>query len=336
MIGKVALLIFSFFVMLSVASLILNAPLLIAYIKSDSMSPTLQKNDLVFINVFDRNFNEEDIIVFNSYGKWICHRIVKISAEGFITKGDANIATDQFSGKPAVLESEVIGKIVSINGDPVNIQLGSSIGNAESFFGQNKFLVFFILAAGGFLLLSRGEKRRRKNKYLRIKTSTIFMVSSLLIIAVFSLANVMAFEKREISYGTTSAGGLREEWVLPGEKFSRQIEFRNGGSYPYYYIVSSGSPNLRLESQDFILYPGESQILEAQISAPEDTNLHTERIYAAKYIPLLPAEVIRALSFFPYLPILVMDLEIAILLMLVYSLGNFEGEVLKIRKRWRS
>ncbi|MDK2877020.1 MAG: signal peptidase, partial [Archaeoglobaceae archaeon] len=124
MLGKLALLIFSFFVLLSVFSLILNAPLLIAYIKSDSMSPTLNKNDLVFINIFDRNFNEGDIIVFNSNGNWICHRVVKDTADGFITKGDANIATDQFSGKQAVLDSEIIGKIVSIDGDPINIPLG--------------------------------------------------------------------------------------------------------------------------------------------------------------------------------------------------------------------
>ncbi len=336
MLGKVALLIFSFFVLLSLASLILNAPLLIAYIKSDSMSPKLEKNDLVFINVFDRNFNEGDIIVFNSKGSWICHRIVKISADGFITKGDANIATDQFSGKPAVLESQVIGKILSIGGDPMNIQLGSGVEIAESVFGQNKFIIFFMLAAGGLLLLSGGERGRKGKKYLRIKTSTLFVASSLLIIAAFSLANVMAFEKREISYGTTSAGGLREDWVLPGEKFSRQVEFRNGGSYPYYYILSPESLNLRVEVQDFILFPGETMIVEVHVSAPEDTSLHTEKIFVAKYIPLMPLEVIRELSFFPYLPVLVMDLEIAIALILIYSLGNFEGEVLKIRKRWRT
>ncbi|MDK2877271.1 MAG: signal peptidase, partial [Archaeoglobaceae archaeon] len=145
-----------------------------------------------------------------------------------------------------------------------------------------------------------------------------------------------AFEKREISYGTTSAGGLREEWVLPGEEFSRQIEFENKGSYPYYYVLSSESPNLNIENGDFILYPGESKILEIHVKAPEDTNLHTEKIMVAKYIPLLPLEGIRALSNYPYLPVLVMDLEIALVLVLIYFFGNFEGEVIKIRKRWRS
>lgn len=336
MLGKLALLIFSFFVLLSVFSLILNAPLLIAYIKSDSMSPTLNKNDLVFINIFDRNFNEGDIIVFNSNGNWICHRVVKDTADGFITKGDANIATDQFSGKQAVLDSEIIGKIVSVDGDPINIPLGSGVETAENVFGKNKVLILFIFALGGILLLSGGEKRRKGKKYLRIRTSTLFIASSLLIIAVFSLANVIAFEKREISYGTTSAGGLREEWVLPGEEFSRQIELENKGSYPYYYVLSSESPNLNIENGDFILYPGESKILEIHVKAPEDTNLHTEKIMVAKYIPLLPLEGIRALSNFPYLPVLVMDLEIALVLVLIYFFGNFEGEVIKIRKRWRS
>jgi len=333
MLKKVASLIFSFFVLLSLASLIFNAPLLIAYIKSDSMSPTLQKNDLVFINIFDRNFNEGDIVVFKSDGNWICHRIVKETDEGFITKGDANIATDQFSGRPAVRTSDIIGKIVNFDGDPVNIPLGKGIEKMESIFAKNKLLIFAILMAGGIFMFSGGSKRKGR-KYLRIKVSTIFIVSSLLVIVAFSLANVITFEKREISYGTTSAGGLREEWVLPGQEFSRQIKFENRGFYPYYYLISPETANLDLERQGFLLLPGESRVLEVRINAPKDTSLHTEKIAVTKYIPLIPPQIIDA-SPHPYIPVLLMDLEISFFLAIAYFLGNFEGEV-KIRRRWRS
>jgi membrane-associated HD superfamily phosphohydrolase len=78
----------------------------------------------------------------------------------------------------------------------------------ESIFAKNKLLIFAILMAGGIFMFSGGSKRKGR-KYLRIKVSTIFIVSSLLVIVAFSLANVITFEKREISYGTTSAGGLR-------------------------------------------------------------------------------------------------------------------------------
>lgn len=336
MLQKVLLLIFSFFVLLSVFSLILNAPLLIAYIKSDSMSPTLNKNDLVFINIFDRNFEVGDIVVFNSNGDWICHRIVKETTDGYITKGDRNIATDQFSGKETVGDDKIIGKILSLNGDPIRFPLGGSVEILEGSLASNKLLLFFILALGGFLMLSKGEEKRKGKKYFRIKTTTLFIVFSLLLITVFSLANVIAFEKREITYGTTSAGGLREDWVFPGESFSRQIEFENHGSYPYLYFPDSESPNLKFEKEGFILYPGQSKILEVQVFAPEDTNLHTEKLVVTKYIPLLPTEIIEALNVHPYLPILAMDLEISLILLAIYFLGNFEGEVIKIRKRWRT
>lgn len=336
MLQKALLLIFSFFVLLSVFSLILSAPLLIAYIKSESMSPTLNKNDLVFINIFDRNFEVGDIVVFNSNGDWICHRIVKKTAEGYITKGDRNIATDQFSGKETVGDDKIIGKILSFNGDPVNIPLGSGVEILEDLFAKNKLLLFFILALGGLLMLGKGEKKRKGKGYIRIKTKTLFIISSLLLITVFSLANVIAFEKKEINYGTTSAGGLREDWVFPGESFSRQVEFENGGSYPYYYRISTNSLNLKFENSGFILYPGEKKILEVQVFAPEDTSIHTEKIFVAKYIPLLPTELIEALDLHPYLPILAMDLEISLILLAIYYLGNFEGEIIKIRKRWRT
>lgn len=315
-------------------SLILNAPLLIAYIKSDSMSPELNKNDLVFINIFDRNFEVGDVIVFNSNGDWICHRIVKETAEGYITKGDNNIATDQFGGKEIVVKEKIVGKILSFNGDAVNIPLGSSVEIFENTFAKNKLLLFFLLSFSGLLLIGKGKKEKGK-KYLRIRVATLFVASSLILLTMFSLANVVAFEKRAISYGTTSAGGLREDWVLPGDVFSRQIEFENKGSYPYYYRVSSESPNLKLEDT-FILYPGEKKILEVEIHAPKDTNIYTEKISVAKYIPLLPPELIDAFSIHPYLPILVMDFEIALLLFAIYFLGNFENEVIKIRKRWRT
>ncbi|MEM0202833.1 MAG: signal peptidase I [Archaeoglobaceae archaeon] len=336
MLHKVLLLIFSFFVLLSVFSLILNAPLLIAYIKSDSMSPTLNKNDLVFINIFDRNFELGDVIVFNSNGEWVCHRIVKETAEGYITKGDKNIVTDQFSGKEVVAKEKIVGKILSFNGKPLGIPLGNGVEVLEGTFAKNKLILFFLFSLAGLLLLSRGERKRKGKKYLRIKTTTLFVISALLIVTMFSLANVIAFEKRVISYGTTSAGGLREDWVLPGEVFSRQIEFENKGSYPYYYRVSSESPNLKLENIGFILYPGERRVLEVEVHAPMDTSLHTEKISVAKYIPLLPIELIDAFSIHPYFPILVMDLEIALILFAVYFFGNFENEVIKIRKRWKT
>lgn len=329
--------IFSFFVLLSVLSLILDAPLLLAYIKSDSMSPTLNKNDLVFINIFDRNFNEGDIVVFNSNGDWICHRIVREVEGGYITKGDRNIATDQFGGKEIVTRERIVGKILSISGDPINIPLGVEFEKVENTFAKNKLLLFFFLSFAGLLLIGKGERKKRCKKYLRISAKTLFAISSLLILTMFSLANVVAFEKRTISYGTTSAGGLREDWVLPGEVFSRQIEFENRGAYPYYYRISPDSANLKFEGEGFILYPGERRVIEIEIHAPEDTSLHTEKLSVAKYIPLLPIEVIDALSSaHPYLPILAMDFEIALVLLLVYVFGNFENEVIKIKRRWKT
>lgn len=336
MLQKVILPIFSFFVLLSVASLILNAPLLIAYVKSDSMSPELNKNDLVFINIFDRNFEVGDVVVFNSNGEWICHRIVKESAEGYITKGDNNIATDQFAGKEIVTREKIVGKILSFNGDSIKVPLGSGIEVVEGTFTKNKLLMFFLLSFSGLLLIGKGERKKKGRKYLKIKATTLFVVSSLLILTMFSLANVVAFEKRTISYGTTSAGGLREDWVFPGEIFSRQVEFENKGSYPYYYRISPESQNLKLESTGFILYPREKKILEVEVHAPKDTNLHTEKISVEKYIPILPTEIIDAFSVHPYLPILVMDFELALMLFAIYFLGNFENEVIKIRKRWKT
>ena len=66
-----------------------------------SMLPTLEGGDLVVIQSVPINqIHVGDIIVYNglcsSGGESVVHRVVNITAQGLITKGDNNARTDQF------------------------------------------------------------------------------------------------------------------------------------------------------------------------------------------------------------------------------------------------
>jgi len=68
-----------------------------------SMLPTLEGGDLVVIqNVPISQIHVGDIIVYNGLcsagGESVVHRVVNITAQGLITKGDNNARTDQYYG----------------------------------------------------------------------------------------------------------------------------------------------------------------------------------------------------------------------------------------------
>ena len=80
-------------------------------VESDSMKPKFEAGDICFINTKTdyKTIKEKDIIAFKlTTGKYITHRVIKITDEGLETKGDANNVSDGIS----TTEDNYIGKNV--------------------------------------------------------------------------------------------------------------------------------------------------------------------------------------------------------------------------------
>lgn len=77
-----------------------------AVILSGSMEPTLKVNDLVVIRE-EESYAAGDIVVFQSGGDRIIHRIAAIDGETVLTKGDANPVADS-----PIHISQIKGKLV--------------------------------------------------------------------------------------------------------------------------------------------------------------------------------------------------------------------------------
>jgi len=320
---------------------ILNMPVLFAYIKSGSMSPTLNKYDIIFINPLDRNFERGDVIVFKTGEEWMCHRIVGKTAGGYVTKGDNNVVTDQFRSRKPVRPSDIVGKVISFDGEVVKIPgAGKNLEFLSKTVEKGKFYVLVLFIVGGLLLFSSDSKGRRKKvkKYVTIRLREVYAVSCIILLVVFTFVSVASFEARSIDYGTTVAIGDRPDWVKPGKVFTRELEFRNGAAYPLFYVVKSLSDRARIDGESvFLLYPKENRSITVEIKAPEDTSLYSEKFVIYRYIPLLPGEMTAFLSnVHPYLPVLTADiLMIGALVTLYFALIKSDEEIRIKRKSIR-
>ncbi len=121
------------------------------YVKTPSMEDTIMAGDLIFINVKDRDFYEEDIISFRRPDKpeiIITHRIVNIDGDLITTKGDNNYTSETWEinfSKDFVLGSYV-GK-------------SSLLGSVYEVLFLNSLNVLFGLITVVFLLIGVIEMR---------------------------------------------------------------------------------------------------------------------------------------------------------------------------------
>ena len=76
--------------------------------ETGSMSPTIEKGDIVIIKIGDE-IRENDIITYKKENVLITHRIVNIEGDTIITKGDYNNTNDE-----PIKKDEVIGKAIFI------------------------------------------------------------------------------------------------------------------------------------------------------------------------------------------------------------------------------
>lgn len=75
---------------------------------SGSMEPALKTGGIVLTDTRQKILEEGDIATYRLGNSRVSHRIIKKTAEGYVTKGDANKEKDPV----AVESSQIIGKVI--------------------------------------------------------------------------------------------------------------------------------------------------------------------------------------------------------------------------------
>ncbi len=336
-IGDILTLLAVVFLLVSVTGFILDRPVLISYVTSDSMTPTLNKGDLFLINPFSKG-KTGDIIVFKMNGHWTVHRIYAETSEGYITKGDNNVATDQQGGRSdAIRKEDVVGTVVTISDKPIKIPYVGMYIQEFSKSTKNLYIAIVVIVLGSILLTAGGKDRvrKRKKRVVKVKYKTLYTIVSAVTIAIILISIVATWGTVGFNYASTLAGGQKEGWYLPNTEFDRPIVIENKAFYPMYYILSPKGDRIALDKTDFMLMRNEKESINVHVKVPANTKIYYEQIDVYTYPPLLPTDLIKRLwNLNPYLPLVAFSIEIAGVLAIVYfATGSGEEEIVKIKIR---
>lgn len=98
-----------------------------AVVLSGSMEPTFSKDDLIFVKETDE-IAVGDIVVYQSSGMLVVHRVIALEGDMVITQGDANNVPDSAFEKSAIMGTVIgwipgIGAVVNALKTPVGMIL---------------------------------------------------------------------------------------------------------------------------------------------------------------------------------------------------------------------
>ena len=321
---------------------ILGEPVLLNYVKTDSMEPTLSSGD-GFVAIpaqLDGSIEEGDVVVFDSEqiqgGGLTTHRVTGTSDAGYITKGDANPFTDQDSGEPPVNRGQVVAKALQINGGVVvlpgvgrMLELVRSVLSTVNRFVANLFGTKPLFGVQGFAYLLFGvalawyvvgelrqtdSKRFRRVISRRNGTDVRLFIGAFTAILVFGATVSMVVPAGTQEYGIISAEFESDtaNVIMKGETASQPYLSGNGGLLPIVAFLEPSSNGVDVEP-GMLVVPARSTVnATVTFHAPPETGYYRRYVTEHRYLAVLPRATIRAFyQLHPWAPIVVIDAMIA-------------------------
>lgn len=302
---------------------VFGQPILLAYVESGSMEPTIDAGD-GFIAVPPPVAGAPsvgDVVTFKAEaiegGGLTTHRIVDKTSEGYITRGDANPFTDQDSDEPPVTEEQIVAHALQIGDTVVTIPaLGTlaetvrsslasavgivtgTLGLSGSVTGQSVGLALFAL---GLVLLvvslideyrGGGPQRQRTRSrspdhILNVRLVAIGMV--LLVLVPANAAMVLPSETTEI---TVDGDQIDAAEVEPGEPVEASFDLRNSGMVAMLVAFEPADERVQMDYDHLSVPPGQSASATASIPAPPPDERTTVAVDQYRYLVLGPEPVL--------------------------------------------
>ncbi|RZV11708.1 signal peptidase [Natrinema hispanicum] len=312
------------FVILLLVGQLLGQPILLGYVATGSMEPTMDAGDgfVAIPSAVTGDVQEGDVVVFQARelhdGGLTTHRVVGETEGGYITKGDANPFTDQDGGEPPVTDGQIVAEALQINGEVVTIPyLGTIVMGIQgvamaaanavtSVFGMattssnglGSMLVAIGVALLGFgILLERVGPARRETTRRRSRENVLAFWSTLgLILLVFvTLATAaMVVPSGTYEYGLISTESPTDDpqIIEPGATTELTRSVDNAGYLPVVVVHEAESNGIRADpgwQTVGIRGSGETTV---RLSAPEEPGEYTRSLGEYRYLAVLPPSLL--------------------------------------------
>lgn len=353
------------FVVSLLAGQVLGQPVLLSYVETGSMEPTMEPGD-GFIAVpaaIAGEPDEGDVVTFEAEelngGGLTTHRIVGETPQGYVTRGDANPFTDQDGDEPPVKRPQIVAHALQIGGNVVVIPgLGTGVvAVREGFTGAQRWIAVTLgdrslLGTQGLTYLVLGvsllgyladlvmgddsEKRdRTRSRERNTRWSTRTILVGLAAMVVISATAAMVVPAGTQQFGIVSAEFDSENptVIRAGDQSTIQYRVPNAGLVPVHAYVRPASDGVAT-SPEHVFVPGRgSAQVSVELSAPPTTGYYRRFIVEHRYLAILPEPLLRSLSsIHPWLPIVTID---ALLGVTIYGFGAalIDGSTIRTRQR---
>jgi len=328
------------FLIAMIAGQVLGQPVLLSYVTSGSMEPTLQAGDgfVAIPAVLAGPVEEGAVITFRSAGtedgELTTHRVVGETDRGYITRGDANPFTDQDGGDPPVSDADVVavawqpgGEVLALPGvgtavtavqdglGTVQRRLAGLLGTRSLLGEQGLAYLLLGLSAVGYVLdlLVSGDRKRDRD------VDRGNGIDARVYVGVFAAALVLSATATMVApAGPTEFGVVSAESDAPGIRVvergtteSTRYVLGNGGHLPMVTYLEPVGDGVNIDPRATTI-PARSQVnATLSVTAPPETGYYRYHVIEHRYLGILPGSTIDTLyRVHPWLPIVVIDLLI--------------------------
>jgi signal peptidase len=302
----------------------LGQPVLIGYVETGSMVPTLAVGDgfVAIPTALAGEVGVGDVVTFEAQsiggGGITTHRIAEETPEGYITRGDGNTFDDQDAGEPPVQKSQIVAVVFEINGE---ILVLPSIGNATQAVQEGIGSALGVVGAGDLTSNSIGTVTTGTGVVL-IATSLIYgfftsgkrpttrstsrgdlldswwILLAIVVVLLLPLMTSMLIPSETSTVQILSMnteGGPEPTRIEAGTTNEMTYSVENGLFVPTVVVLESRSPGVQFSDSVVHLSGGEKRELSLALSAPEQTGPYARSRSEHHYLHVLPTPIIVAL-----------------------------------------
>jgi signal peptidase len=322
-----------------IAGQLLGQPVLLSFVETGSMQPTLDPGDgfVAIPTALAGSLDAGDVVTFDAQeiqgGGLTTHRIVDETERGYITRGDNNPFTDQDGGEPVVQEADIVAEALTVGGSVVVIPyLGtvamavqSGIGSAQTWlavtFGvrslqgtQGLAYTLFGLSVVAYAVdwfLTRNSRETRERDRSRDDGTSVFAIVVVLALVLMATATAaMLVPAGTQEYGVVSAEFESENPTVIESGTSQELEYvvPNAGLVPVYVYVTPASPGVEVSPQRLAVGNRGEASTTVTLTAPPETGYYRLFVVEHRYLAVLPPGVIDELyGVHPWAPLVAIN-----------------------------